>query len=109
MFTSVWERFEVAAPVDEVGRIEEWLFNSGNSETSVAVLREDIPRWPKRKREIGVVVHVPLTPWLAGPKDAPAVDLLDLFMLQASPRKDRIAKALRHHLRNRTGTRPYKP
>lgn len=105
----MWERFEIAAPVDDIGRIEEYLFNAGNSALSLDVLRKDIQRWPKRIREMGVAAHIPLAPWLAGPADAPVMDLLDLFMLQASPRTDRIAKALRHHLRNRTGTRPYKP
>lgn len=109
MFTSVWEEFETPAPVDDIGRIEEYLVNSGLTAPSLDVLREDIPRWPKRMSEMGVVVHIPLAPWLAKPEDAPVTNLLDLFMLQASPRKDRIAKALRHHLRNITGTRPSKP
>ena len=89
-------------------RIEAYLIKSGLVEQSLDAVRPDFPRWLDHLRERGVS-HIPAAPWLAGPGDTLAVNLLNQFVLQTSPRKDAMARVTAHNLRNLTKTRPYKP
>ena len=89
-------------------RIEAYLLNSGLVGQSLDAIRPDLPRWLDHLRERGVT-HIPTEPWRAGPGDTLAVNLLNQFVLQASPRKDAMARVMAHNLRNLTKTRPYKP
>jgi hypothetical protein len=89
-------------------RIEAFLLNSGLVGRSLDAIRPDLPRWLDYLRARGVT-HIPTAPWRAGPGDAFAVNLLNQFALQASPRKDAMARVMAHNLRNLTKTRLYKP
>jgi hypothetical protein len=88
------------------GRIEWFLLNSGFGVEDLDAVRPDLPRWLRHLQERGVT-HIPTSPWASGPYPL-AASLLNLLALQASLRKDPIAKATRHNLRDLTGTRPYK-
>jgi hypothetical protein len=102
MFRSVWEEFVTPVPVDAQGRIEEFMVNLGLVAPSLDAIRPDFPRWVPRLGS----ADIPLAPSPVGSDRVS--DLLTLWMLQASPRKDKAARALGHHLRNITGTRPIK-
>jgi hypothetical protein len=87
-------------------RIELFLVNSGFAAQSLDAVRPDLPRWLRYLRERGVT-YIPTSPWTSGPH-ALAANLISQLALQASPRKDSIARATRHHLRDLTGTPPCK-
>jgi hypothetical protein len=91
-----------------VERIESFLIHSGLSGPSLDALRPDFPRWLRRLQAMGIA-GIPTAPWTAGPSDILAVNLLSLWTLQASPRRDAIATRTKHNLRNLTETRPFKP
>jgi hypothetical protein len=86
--------------------IEGFLVNSGFAAQSLDAVRPDLPRWLRHLQERGVT-DIPASPWTSGPH-ALAANLISQQALQASPRKDPIAKATAHHLRDVTETRPYK-
>jgi hypothetical protein len=94
--------------MDDIERIQAFLLNSGLVGQSLDAMRPDLPRWVDYLHERGVG-HIPTAPWRAGPGDALAVNLLNQFALQASPRKDAMARVMKHNLRNLSKTRPYKP
>ncbi len=87
-------------------RIESFLRLSGFGVEAVEEIRPDLPRWLRYLQERGVT-RIPSSP-ITSQSDMLASSLLDLLALQASLRKDPTAKALRHYLRDLTGTRPYK-
>ena len=103
--TAVQDGYDV--PMTDEERIEQFLVNSGFAPQSLDTVRPDFPRWLDHLRRRGVT-HIPMSPWMAGPEDTLAVNLLNQFALQASPRQDAIARTVRHNLRNLTNTRPYK-
>jgi hypothetical protein len=89
-------------------RIESFLLNSGLVGQSLDAIRPDLPRWLDYLHRRGVT-NIPTAPWRAGPGDALAVNLLNQFALQVSPRTDAMARVMAHNLRNLTNTRLYKP
>jgi len=88
-------------PVTDAGRIEMFAVRSGLAPQSVDALREDFDRMARHMHAKGYA-EIPDSP-LTG--DARAVTLLTLLIRQASELRD---QAIEHHLRNITGTRPWK-
>jgi hypothetical protein len=68
---------------------------------SIEVLRQDFPRWARRLHAKGIH-QIP-----ARPGD-PGSDLVELFVLQATPRRTLWQGRMAHVLRDVTGSRPYK-
>jgi hypothetical protein len=89
-------------------RIERFLLNAGFVVQSLDAVRPDLPRWVRRLRAMGIA-EIPTSLRDATPRDARAMNLLSQFALQASPRRDPIARSTAHNLRDLTGIRPPKP
>lgn len=68
---------------------------------SIEVLRPDFPRWARQLHARGIH-QMPVS------LGDPGGDLIDLFVLQASPDRDTNKAALAHSIRDVTGIRPYK-
>lgn len=82
-------------------RIELFAVRSGLVSQSVATLRKDAERMARHMRKMDCP-NIPDSPLTGDPR---AVTLLTLLIRQASEVRD---SSIEHHLRNLTGTRPWK-
>jgi len=95
-----------------VAAIIRYLRLSGWTPQSVDRVAPELPRWALRLRARGIttIPSLPVGGGLQSALEAQAHNELNLLMLQTSKRlgRDTASTDLAHHLRNRTGIRPYK-
>jgi hypothetical protein len=101
-----WGRARVVergSQATDLDRIERFAVMSGLAAQSVDAMRSRFPRWLRKMNEAGIT-RIPTVPWVPD-NDPRAVNMLNMFILQAAPEGNR---TMAHELRNLTGIRPYK-
>ena len=89
-----------------VEEINHWLYANGLTAPSVSQLQADLPRWPRRLSERGVVSITDSN------VDNELIELVYEARQKHNPQKGALARmwsAQAHHHRNLIGLRPWKP
>jgi hypothetical protein len=94
---------ERSGQVTDLDRIARFAAMSGLATQSIDAIRPRFPRWVRKMNEAGIT-RIPTVP-CAPDNDPRAVNMLNMFILQAAPGGNR---TVAHELRNLTGIRPYK-